>query len=799
MAWFGHEHLKKGKRYSTERNRSDSVNKNSEFASFYGFAQPTTAQLLTADGESFILRVCLRKHEEPAGLQDWTGSIINQVMASSEPIARLCKVCSKLNIQRFTHPLHPCHDPLPCSTPPIEGAHATFFPLGSIDEIKGRRFTCGFCNLIAESLDKEPSDLNGECSVRETEEFCNFKLPIDVKGRDPSMTHFHLTQLSVLYYPPIENRFHGPSLPWEFKERDAWTSHYIQTFQVKARSCADSGDPTAAFLQTEQEFLDTIGGRYVSTQVNVQLLRAWLHQCESEHGDVCVPSLRLPVERNGETGFQPTFVVDVTQSCLVDTPSHCRYVALSYVWGIASAFRHLLENTRDLRKKNSLHSFPIPATIRDAITLVRAIGERYLWVDSLCIIQDDSKMQQAEMMRMGSIYSKALFTIIAAAGDHANRGLPGVEQGSREQVQKILKLADCELLTVIDIRNRSNRIDDTTWAERAWTFQERVLSSRVLVFSETQAYWNCRAASHSEERALEQVRDIHRCRLSFPQQPVTDSLSWERLQPLEYCDIYRGLLSSYRQRHLTYHADMLNAFNGVSEILGTLQDDIFHWGLPQSHFSYAITWAFTGPSSRNYVDVPVFDNDGSKQMISIPSWSWAAWSGADLTRTPFLRAGDDIDVRPVVHFHIVDEKYQLVVIKDRPMQDHPGDFVPTSWKNGQPHQFQPLTQLPVTRIGQLHFWTSLANLRVIRHWSAMATGSVHYILFPSPNFERDTHSTYEIVDQDFIVVAARDPGELILLAVEWRDGVAYRVGITDVEEVDWLRVETREWRLITLG
>ena len=97
---------------------------------------------------------------------------------------------------------------------------------------------------------------------------------------------------------------------------------------------------------------------------------------------------------------------------------------------------------------------------RDAITFVHAIGECYLWVDSTCTIRDDLKMQQTEIMQMGSIYSNALFTIIVAAGDHANSGLPGVKRRSREQVQKILKLADSELLTVIDFSNSLNGIDD---------------------------------------------------------------------------------------------------------------------------------------------------------------------------------------------------------------------------------------------------------------------------------------------------------------------------------------------------
>ena len=324
-----------------------------------------------------------------------------------------------------------------------------------------------------------------------------------------------------------------------------------------------------------------------------------------------------------------------------------------------------------------------------------------------------------------------------------------------------------------------------------------MLSNRVLVFSESQAYWSCRAASHSEEQALEQVWDIRRRHLAFPQKRAADSLTWESLEPLEYCNMYHDLLFSYRERRLSYETDMLNAFNGVSEILGALQDDTFHWGLPESLFSYAMTWFFTGPSSQNYVEVPVFHNKGLKEIVPIPTWSWAAWSGSDPTRPPFLHAGHT-DVRPVIHFDIVDEKHQLVGIKGWPRQGHPGGFIPTSWKNEKPHQLQSVMQHSVSRIGQLQFWTSLANLRVVRHRSALGTGRVHYILFPARNFRRDPNSTYDIVHQDFIVVAARDPGELIILAIEWQDDVAYRVGITDVKEIDWVRVENREWRLITL-
>ena len=500
---------------------------------------------------------------------------------------------------------------------------------------------------------------------------------------------------------------------------------------------------------------------------------------------------------------EPAFVVDVIHSCLVDTLPQCRYIALSYVWGRAAVFKHLLENSQDLRKTGSFRLLPIPATIRDAMSLVHAIGERYLWVDSLCIVQDDLKMQQSEIMRMGSIYSSALFTIIAAAGDHANNGLPGVEPGSREQVQKILKLGNCELLTVIDIHKTQNGFDNTVWGSRAWTFQERALSNRVLVFSENQVYWSCRVASHSEERALENVRVLERYRLSFPQTQQDDSLSWQSLQPFDYCNLYDDLLYIYRQRRLTYQVDTLNAFSGVTEVLAALQSDTFFWGLPGSFFSYAMTWELTGRSSRNYIEIPIFGSDGTKEMIPVPSWSWAAWTGRD--SSSHLSDLKDIfndTVVPLIHFSIVDSKRQLVMIKERSghEQDHP-DRVRALWQGAQSHQLPCLPPHYLPQVGQLCFWTSAATLKVIRSCGVGARGI--YYTFDFPDSQPDSDATVhdaDIVDQEFIVIAARSGNQrLILLAIEWKDEVAYRVAKEEIDKAAWLQAENRQWRLITLG
>jgi hypothetical protein len=246
--------------------------------------------------------------------------------------------------------------------------------------------------------------------------------------------------------------------------------------QAKAKFRAEERD--AACPNQEREIVDMIGGRYMSAQVDMDIIRAWLHHCENSHGKDCKPSLWYP--------FQPTFLIDVVDSCLVNAPSECRYITLSYVWGTGAVFKHLQENSTSLRSPGVLNSLPIPMTIRDAMTVVHAIKEHYLWVDSICIIQNNLQMQQTEISRMGSIYSNALFTIIGASGDNANSGLPGVRHGTCEQLQRVVKLASGEVLLGIDFRPGS--IDDTIWGKRAWTFQEWVLSTRVLIFTDNQVF-----------------------------------------------------------------------------------------------------------------------------------------------------------------------------------------------------------------------------------------------------------------------------------------------------------------------
>jgi hypothetical protein len=97
----------------------------------------------------------------------------------------------------------------------------------------------------------------------------------------------------------------------------------------------------------------------------------------------------------------------------------------------------LKSNVASLEQEGGLHIDQLPQTIQDAMILMSQIQERYLWVDSLCIVQDDKDVKRSQIATMNQIYQGAYATIIAASGNDANAGLPGVRSGTRRWLQNM--------------------------------------------------------------------------------------------------------------------------------------------------------------------------------------------------------------------------------------------------------------------------------------------------------------------------------------------------------------------------
>jgi hypothetical protein len=182
------------------------------------------------------------------------------------------------------------------------------------------------------------------------------------------------------------------------------------------------GDSVEAFLKDRNgPFHDK-----ASQKVSRKLISDWIHTCEQEHGQSC----GLVRHSNAMATEIAILLIDVLNRRLIPSTTSERYFTLSYVWGNALT----PETTRaNLQPRSGRQGLPhqLPATIQDAMVLIRSLGERYLWVDALCIVQDDAESKHSNIQKMDIIYSQAVATIVALHGSDANAGLPGVRPGTR--------------------------------------------------------------------------------------------------------------------------------------------------------------------------------------------------------------------------------------------------------------------------------------------------------------------------------------------------------------------------------
>ncbi|OCK76481.1 HET-domain-containing protein [Lepidopterella palustris CBS 459.81] len=212
-------------------------------------------------------------------------------------------------------------------------------------------------------------------------------------------------------------------------------------------------------------WLPQLGLMITSSQIPFGLVQQWLSLCQETHGPDCVP---LPLEY-GQNGLQRFRVIDVVSDCIVDAPLNCRYTTLSYVWGNVSQFQLSTDNQQMLMSPGSLRLiYPyLPRTIQDAMLFVSSIGERYIWVDSLCLVQDNREDVDQGVRVMDLIYGGSVLTILAGSGTNANAGLPGVRPRSRHVNQAVETIAPGVKMMVL--RHYDHHLRAACYSNRGWT------------------------------------------------------------------------------------------------------------------------------------------------------------------------------------------------------------------------------------------------------------------------------------------------------------------------------------------
>ncbi|PVH69213.1 HET-domain-containing protein, partial [Cadophora sp. DSE1049] len=349
------------------------------------------------------------------------------------------------------------------------------------------------------------------------------------------------------------------------------------------------------------------------TLIEPQLLKAWSERCTSLHGTRCQASLSdYLVEATG-----PVLLVDVQRSCIVTASSGMRYVALSYVWGQRNWLTTMTTNLQRLSGFAALLDEPdIPNTILDAMRVVRLLGERYMWVDSLCIVQNDEETKDAQLSQMWAIYAGACVTIVAAQGPDASHSLQRLAGSARsgKLYQQFFNVGDNETVVERIFDMEPDYDPQSTWHTRAWTFQELLFSTRLLIFEKDSVRWDCPSSAWFEDIECQEVKGVSTYR------------RWQKsiVAGIPDFSAYGDMVSHFNRRMLTYPEDALFAIAGITSFLSRNFRDGFLCGLPELFFDIALLWQ---PLTAVHRRQPSTRSTASGKVVYLPSWSWAGWQG----------------------------------------------------------------------------------------------------------------------------------------------------------------------------
>lgn len=349
----------------------------------------------------------------------------------------------------------------------------------------------------------------------------------------------------------------------------------------------------------------------------MQQARKWLSACETQSlgHETCFDSRDADYRPNrllDISGGKVRLSLENRREVLVLDP----YCALSYCWGTSGQTKLTVSNEENFCQ--DIEFATLPKTIQDAVTVTRNLKIRYIWIDSLCIIQDgdDGKDWNFHSTEMSKIYSNCLLNLSADRASTAQEGFLG------QRTLPALRPVFCHSIStqskaprkfVVVFKNVGDiALGTEPLGSRAWVFSERLLSPRTLHFGAGEMFWECGRCIIASESCPEGYHITSETMDSFAEfEILNDKIGSEH--------DWNKILSSYSRLSLTEpDSDKLVALAGVAQVYEQRSGRTILAGICQEYLPHSLLWKRSDRGSGY---------GGRSLTYRAPSWSWANFDG----------------------------------------------------------------------------------------------------------------------------------------------------------------------------
>jgi len=552
----------------------------------------------------------------------------NFITLSIHQVVMLCEACKSAIQAAFTQNHQKGHDPfwyLIYESVPVHSTNESF--------IRGVVQGCPLCRHLWRQINPGerhiPDFKNGWASVEET--------------LDPSVL-----------FKPTELEYHLDWLVWGETHR-IWASGEPQRISDDDEEAQDLVtfllSPSGSKGETELEIPDiklTLSEGGGSTSSNPLLWSHWMRLCSERHEECGSSSSNDPNGRSSE--FTPNRLIEVIpneQSRALHwklttwerpVPQRPRYLTLSHCWG--SSLHTCLTKANLSALAVASPATALPKTYQDAMSVTVSLGYRYLWIDSLCIVQDDADDWKAQSAEMGLVYQNTSCNIAAAWAKEGSQGCFNARDPAAMIAPDSVSIdAGDERILSFDVVQRWKWFGSVANAPlnlRGWVLQERYMSPRQLSFAREEVFWECRglAASESHPDGLPAV-------LFLPEgtdMPLSSKPQLEYADELTLRRKWMELVEKYTTSKLSVYTDKLIAMAGLAgEARRRFGGDEYLAGMWRKDLHKQLAW---------YVEAYPDPKEGSHASPSrantylAPSWCWSSVCGKIKTDTSYYDQPD---------------------------------------------------------------------------------------------------------------------------------------------------------------